>query len=78
MRIVEVEEETYFVGNDVARILGYSNYRKAVSDKVENEDKLRTRVGYAGQNREVTIINESGLYALIFGSKLESVFAFDL
>ena len=44
----------------------------AVPKHVSKEDSLRTQIEYAGQRREVTIINESGLYALIFGSKLES------
>ena len=68
----QLNNETYFVGNDVAKALGYSNYKKAVPTHVSDDDKLRTQIGYAGQKREVTVINESGLYALIFGSKLES------
>lgn len=39
---------------------------------MSEEDKLGTQIEYAGQRREVTVINESGLYALIFGSKLDS------
>ena len=72
IRTVQLNNETYFVGNDVAKALGYSNYKKAVPTHVSDDDKLRTQIGYAGQKREVTVINESGLYALIFGSKLES------
>ena len=67
-----INDEPLFVGNDVSRTLGYSNYRNAVSMHVDDEDKLRTQIEYAGQNREVTLINESGLYNLIFNSKLES------
>ena len=67
-----INDEPWFVGNDVSRMLGYSNYRNAVSMHVDDEDKLRTQIEYAGQNREVTLINESGLYNLIFNSKLES------
>ena len=67
-----INDEPWFVGNDVSRTLGYSNYRNAVSMHVDDEDKLRTQIEYAGQNREVTLINESGLYNLIFNSKLES------
>lgn len=59
-----------FVGNDVARVLGYSNYRNAIANHVDEEDKLRTQIEYAGQKREVTFINESGLYALVLSSKL--------
>lgn len=72
IRTIQLNNETYFVGNDVAKALGYSNYKKAVPTHVSDDDKLRTQIGYAGQKREVTVINESGLYALIFGSKLES------
>lgn len=70
VRTVTINNEPYFVGNDVSTILGYSNYRNAVVNHVDDEDKLRTQIEYAGQNREVTVINESGLYSLILGSKL--------
>ncbi|WP_414043055.1 Bro-N domain-containing protein [Macrococcus sp. EM39E] len=69
---MEIDNEPYFVGNDVAQILGYEDYRGAISKKVDNEDKLRSQINHAGQNRHVTLINESGLYALIFSSKLDS------
>ena len=59
-----------FVGNDVAKVLGYSNYRNAIVNHVDSDDKLRTQIEYAGQKREVTFINESGLYSLILSSKL--------
>ena len=62
--------EVFFVGNDVAKLLGYSNYRNAVINHVDTEDKQRTQIEDAGQNREMTIINESGLYSLILSSKL--------
>ena len=70
VRTIEIDDEPWFVGNDVAIILGYSNYRNAVTKHVDSEDKLRTQIEYAGQKREVTIINESGLYSLIISSKL--------
>ncbi|WP_278777962.1 BRO family protein, partial [Limosilactobacillus vaginalis] len=70
VRTVTINNEPYFVGNDVATILGYSNYRNAVVNHVDKEDKLRTQIEYAGQNRNMTVINESGLYSLILGSKL--------
>jgi anti-repressor protein len=70
VRTLKIEDEPYFVGNDIAKILGYSNYRKAVVERVEDEDKLRAQIRYAGQNREVTVINESGLYSLILSSKM--------
>lgn len=67
---LSIDGEAYFVGNDVATILGYSNYRNAVANHVDEEDKLRTQIRYAGQLRKMTLINQSGLYSLIFSSKL--------
>ena len=72
IRTVQLNNGTYFVGKDVATALGYANSKNAVPTHVSEEDKLSTQIEYAGQRREVTVINESGLYALIFGSKLES------
>lgn len=70
VRTVTIDDEPCFVGNDVSTILGYSNYRNAVVNHVDDEDKQRTQIEYAGQKREVTVINESGLYSLILSSKL--------
>lgn len=70
--IIGDDDMVWFVGKDVAEALGYSNPRNAVPTHVSDEDKQRTQIEYAGQRRDVTIINESGLYALIFGSRLES------
>ena len=72
IRTCTVDGETYFVGKDVASALGYINPNKAMIDHVDDEDKLTSRIVMAGQNRQVIIINESGLYALILSSKLES------
>lgn len=72
VRTVEIENEPYFIGKDVADILGYANGRDALSKHVDAEDKLTSQIATAGQNRNVTIINESGLYSLIFSSKLEN------
>ncbi|HCY7249551.1 TPA: ORF6C domain-containing protein [Staphylococcus aureus] len=72
VRILEVDGEPYFIGKDVADILGYANGRDALSKHVDAEDKLTSQIATAGQNRNVTIINESGLYSLIFSSKLEN------
>lgn len=72
VRTVTVNDEPYFVGKDVSDVLGYTNSRKALKDHVADEDKLTERIVTAGQNREQTIISESGLYSLIFGSKLPS------
>lgn len=70
VRTVTVNNETYFVGKDVADILGYSNSRDALSKHVDSDDKLTSQIATAGQNRNQTIINESGLYSLILSSKL--------
>ncbi|HFQ4753666.1 TPA: BRO family protein [Staphylococcus aureus] len=72
VRTLEVDGEPYFIGKDVAEILGYANGRDALSKHVDAEDKLTSQIATAGQNRNVTIINESGLYSLIFSSKLEN------
>lgn len=72
VRTTTVDNEPYFVGNEVAQILGYEDYRGAINKKVDSDDKLRSQIDHAGQKRNVTLINESGLYSLIFSSKLES------
>ena len=70
LTVMEKDGEFFFIGNEIAELLGYSNYRKAVMVHVDEEDKLRSQIGYAGQMREITLINESGLYSLILSSKL--------
>lgn len=70
VRTIEKNGEPWFVGKDVADILGYSNTAKAIRDHIDDEDKLTERIVLSGQNREVIIINESGLYGLILSSKL--------
>ncbi|MGO2799717.1 MAG: BRO family protein [Lactococcus lactis] len=69
MRTLNLEDVIWFVGKDVAETLGYSNSPKAIKDHVDNEDKLTERIVMSGQNRSVTLINESGLYSLILSSK---------
>ena len=59
-----------FVGKDVAEVLGYANYRNAIAKHVDEEEKLRTQIEYAGHKREVILINESGLYSLVLSSNL--------
>lgn len=71
LRTLTIEGEPWFVGKDVAEALGYSNPAKAIRDHVSDEDKLTERIVQSGQRREMHIINESGLYSLILGSKLE-------
>lgn len=70
IRTVVINEEPYFVGKDVADVLGYSNAPKAIRDHVDDEDKLGERIVLSGQGRETIVINESGLYSLILKSKL--------
>lgn len=72
VRTVTIDNEPWFVGKDVATALGYSNTRKAIGDHVHEDDKGVTKWDTLGGKQDLTIINESGLYALIFGSKLES------
>lgn len=71
IRIEVIDGEVWFIGKDIAEALGYANPKNAVPKYVDKEDKLSTQIEYAGQRRKVTLINESGLYALIFSSKLE-------
>lgn len=72
IRSVMVDDEPWFVGRDVASVLGYSNTKDALSKHVDGEDKLGSQIATSGQNRNMTIINESGLYSLILSSKLPS------
>lgn len=76
MRTVTIGEEIWFVGKDVAEILGYSNPNEAVQDHVDKEDKLNSKMLSSlklelGQ-RGGWLINESGLYSLVLSSKLPS------
>ncbi|MGN0394927.1 MAG: Bro-N domain-containing protein [Coprococcus sp.] len=64
--------QPWFVGKDVAERLGYSNTADAIQKHVDSEDKLTSQIAIAGQNRNVVLINESGLYSLIMSSKLPS------
>lgn len=73
IRTVTIDNEPWFVGKDVAEALGYSKARNAISAHISDEDKKDAPIqGTLGGTQNMTIINESGLYALIFGSKLES------
>lgn len=72
IRTVEIEGEPWFVGKDVAEILGYKDTSDAIKKHVDNEDKLTRRFADSGQNRDMYIINESGLYSLIMSSKLST------
>lgn len=70
VRSLKIGDEPWFVGKDVADILGYTNSRKAISDHVDDEDKGVTKCDTLGGKQDLTIINESGLYSLILSSKL--------
>ena len=72
IRTVAIDGQPWFVGKDVAGALEYKDEFGALKKHVLDEDKLLCQIDSAGQKREVTVINESGLYALIFGSKLDS------
>ena len=70
VRTLTVNEEPYFVGKDVATILGYKNGSRDINTHVDEEDKLKYQISTAGQMRDQILINESGLYSLILSSKL--------
>lgn len=70
IRIVPINNEPWFIGSEIAKTLSYTNPSKAIRDHVDPEEKLTERIVLAGQGRDVTLINESGLYSLILSSKL--------
>ena len=72
VRTLLINNEPWFVGKDVADILGYQNGSRDINRHVHEEDRQNYQNGTFDSPRGMTIINESGLYALIFGSKLES------
>lgn len=76
VRTTIIDHEPWFVAMDVANALGFTNSRKAVADHVDDEDKGVTKCYTLGGEQKMTIINESGLYALIFGSHLPKARAF--
>lgn len=73
VRTQVINGEAWFVGKDVAEILGYDQPRKAIERHVDTDDGMkRTIIDNLGRNQEVWIINESGLYSLVLSSKLEN------
>lgn len=71
LRIIEKDGEAWFVGKEVAEILGYTNTRKALIDHVDEEDKGDVTIRDAiGRNQIMITINESGLYSLVLKSKM--------
>lgn len=72
IRAVEIDGEGWLVGKDVAEALGYSNVRDALRKHVDAEDKGVAECDTPGGTQNMTVINESGVYSLAFGSKLPS------
>ena len=76
VRTLEINGEPWFVGKDIAVVLGYSNTRDALSKHVDSEDKGVAECDTLGGSQDLTVINESGLYSLILSSKLPTAKAF--
>lgn len=72
IRTVMIDDEAWFVGRDVCAALGYTDTKSGTRKNVDDEDKRMCPVGTPSGTQQMTIINESGLYSLIFGSKLET------
>ena len=70
IRVMVKDAKPWFVGKEVAEVLGYANATQAVMIHVDKEDKLHSKIANAGQLRDMLLINESGLYSLILSSKL--------
>ena len=70
IRTISIDGEPYFVGKDVATVLGYKNPQEAVREHVDEEDKGVSEILTPGGKQKMPVINESGMYALIFASKL--------
>jgi len=71
LKTVMIDGEPWFIGVEVAKVLGYAVPKTTVPKKVDEEDRQVTQIWYSGQKRDVIVINESGLYSLIFSSKLD-------
>ncbi|WP_236915927.1 BRO family protein [Clostridium sp. Cult2] len=76
VRTMLIDNEPWFVGMDIAQALGYKRPSDAIASHVYEEDKLKRCFTVSGQGRNLVVINESGMYALIFGSKLEDAMRF--
>lgn len=70
IKTLNFDSEIYFIGKDVANILGYQNGSRDINRHVDEEDRRIIPLYDGSQNRDTMIINESGLYSLILGSKL--------
>ena len=72
IRTVEIDGDTWFVGRDIAAVLGYSKPQNAIASHVDEDDTLIQGITDSmGRTQSTTLINESGVYALIFSSKLD-------
>lgn len=77
VRTIQIDGEPWFVGKDVAAALGYKKEENAITTHVDGDDTLKQGVTDSlGRVQKTTVINESGLYSLIFGSRLESASRF--
>lgn len=76
IRTVDIDNEPWFVGKDVAAALGYVEPTKAAREKVDPEDRGVSEIDTPSGTQQMTIINESGLYALVLSSKLPTAKAF--
>lgn len=76
VRTVVLDGEPWFVGVDVARSLGYKDNYSAFRNNVDEEDKRLCPVNSTSGVQETTVINESGMYSLIFGSRLDKAKGF--
>ncbi len=70
VRVVEISGEPWMVGKDIAKALGYSNSRDAISKHVDDDDKGVAKCDTLGGKQDLQVINESGMYSLVLGSKL--------
>ena len=70
IRTVTIDDEPYLVGRDVADVLGYQNGSRDINRHVDEDDRRKVMIFDGNQDKETIIINESGLYSLILGSKL--------
>ena len=76
IRVVEINNEPWFVATDVCAVLGFSNARQAVNSHVDQEDVQKLDTPTNGGTQKINYVNESGLYALIFGSTFETAKVF--
>lgn len=72
IRTVVIDDEPWFVAKDIAKSLGYKNTNQSVKDNTDSDDRGVSPVVTPSGMQNMVVINESGLYSLIFGSKLES------